>query len=164
MLSKFISSKRTIPHPIILAKFDARPLFTTIIFYVISLLRRFHCMLDMRRYSYLALQSSIQLANQGTKNYWYAQTTTLLQFLGLYIKRPPPTKSSINTPYFNKDIRDGIYLTYIKTTWTDPKEPLLPKMLHYSKFYLQLENGLITTPKYNLIHISQNFKFSLAHI
>ena len=78
MLSKFIHSKRTIPHPIILAEFGAHPLFTIIVFHIISLLCRFHCMPDMRRYPYLALQSSIQLANQGNKSCWYAQTTTIL--------------------------------------------------------------------------------------
>ena len=118
----------------------------------------------MRRYPYLALESSIQLTNQGNKNCWYAQTTTPLQSLGLNIMRPPPTKSSIKTPYSNKDIRDEIYSAYIKTTWTDPKEPLLPKLFHYFHFYLQLENGLITTPKYNLIQISHNLMFPLTQL
>ena len=154
MLSKFIHSNITVPYPIILAKFGDHPLFTIVIFHVVSLLRRFHYISDMRRYPYLALHSFIQLANQGNKNCWYAQTTTLLQSLGLDIRRPPPTKSSINTPYSNKDIQDEIYSAYIKTTWTDPKEPLSPKMLHYSHFYLQVENGFMTTPKYNLIQMS----------
>lgn len=72
MLSKFIHSKRIVLHPIILAKFGIHPLFTTTIFHVVSLLCRFHSMLDMRRYPYLAMHSSIQLANQVIKNCWYA--------------------------------------------------------------------------------------------
>ena len=135
-LSKFIHCKRTIPHPIILVEFDAHPLFTTTIFHIVSLLCRFHCILDKRRHPYLALQLFIHLVNQGIKNCWYAQTTTLIQSLGLNIGRPPTTKSLINTSYSNKDIWDEIYLAYIKTTWIDPKEPLLPKFLHYSHFYL----------------------------
>ena len=79
-------------------------------------MRRFHYMPYMRRYQYLALQSSIQLVNQEVKNCWYAQTTSLLQYIGLDIRRPPPTMLSINTPYSDKDILDEIYSAYIKTT------------------------------------------------
>lgn len=74
-----------------------------------------------------------------------------------------PTKSLINALYSNKEIWDKIYSTYIEIIWIDPKESLSLQMLHYSCFYLQLENGLITT-KYNLIQMSQNLRFPLAEL
>lgn len=78
--------------------------------------------------------------------------------------RPPPAKLSINAPYSNKDIQDEIYSSYIKITWTNLEGPLLPKLLYYSHIYLQLGNGLITTPKYNLFQMSHDLRFSLARL
>lgn len=49
------------------------------------------------------------MANKGVKHCWYTQTTTLLQYLGLYMMIPLLTKLSINVPYSNKEIKDEIY-------------------------------------------------------
>lgn len=72
MMSKIIQSKRIVPHPITIVEFGVRPLFTSTVFHVVYLLRKLYYMANtyanIRRHLYLALQSSIQLANQGVRN------------------------------------------------------------------------------------------------
>lgn len=89
----------------------------------------------------------MQIVNQVITNCWYAQTTTLLQSIGLDIMR-------VLQLTVNKETRDEIYSTYLKTTWIEPKDPLSSKLLHYSCFYLQIENGQIITLEYISMQMS----------